>query len=60
MYYTVTDFPTTEFTEKVFFAHKKQSIRAVEERMKNKKEWKTEHGAPYSDLTNLLEKLKMK
>ncbi|MCF8297907.1 MAG: hypothetical protein K9J13_10215 [Saprospiraceae bacterium] len=57
MYYTVTDFPTQELTEKVFFAHRDESIKAVKERMKNKMDWEKEDGAPFSELEYLLTKL---
>jgi hypothetical protein len=60
MYYTVTDFSTMEYTEKVLFSHRQQSIIVVENRIQNKMEWETEASAPYSDLKSLLEKLKNK
>lgn len=58
MYYTVTDFSTIRYTEKVLFSHQQQSINVLEKRIKNKKEWEREDSAPYSDLKELLEKLK--
>lgn len=58
MYYTVTDFPTREFTEKVLKTHKEESISAIEKRIKNKKDWEKVDQAPYSELNHLLESLK--
>ncbi len=58
MYYTVTDFSTVKYTKRVLFAHRDQSIKAVEQRIVNREEWETETGAPYSDLSMLLEELK--
>ena len=57
MYYTITDFPTQELTEKVLFSRRNESIIAVKDRIKNKEEWETEDGAPYSELKDLLKKL---
>ena len=57
MYYTVTDFSSQELTENVLQAHKTQSISAIKNRMKNKMEWETDDGAPFSELSSLLEKI---
>ncbi len=57
MYYTVTDFSTVKYTKNVLFAHKEQSIIAVEQRIANKMNWETTTGAPYSELPLLLEEL---
>lgn len=57
LYYTVTDFSTREKTEKVLLSHRQESIKAVKERMKNKKEWESEGGAPFSELEYLLKQL---
>lgn len=57
MYYTVTDFSTTEYTWNVLKAHKTKSIRAVKNRIQNKLDWESEHSAPYTDLDGLLNKL---
>ena len=58
MYYTVTDFSTLEYTEKVLFANSERSIKAVSQRIAIKKKWETIDSAPYSELKGLLEKLK--
>ena len=58
MYYTVTDFSTIEYTWNVLKAHKEKSIEAVKNRIKNKLNWESENGAPYSDLNGLLKNLK--
>ena len=58
MYYMVTDFSTLDYTESVLFKHREMSIIAIEERIKKKKKWESNDSAPYSDLLDLLEKLK--
>jgi hypothetical protein len=58
MYYSVTDFPTRELTEKILLAQGPGGITAVEQRISNKKEWEQKDEAPYSELEYLLSKLK--
>ena len=60
MYYTVTDFSTLEYTESVLVAKREKSIEAVKDRMRNKEEWETNDGVPFSELNMLLEKLEEK
>jgi hypothetical protein len=57
MYYTVTDFLTIEYAEKVLVAHKEQSTIALRKRIENILDWETQDGAPFSDLPRLLERL---
>ena len=57
MYYSVTDFATREYTEKVLFSHRSESIQALNDRIENKKDWENEEYAPFSDLEYLRSKL---
>jgi len=57
MYYTVTDFPTREYTRSVLFNHREGSIDAVKNRLNNKMDWETNDDAPFSELSYLLRKL---
>lgn len=53
LYYDPTDFPTRKFVYRVLKESKSESIIAVENRQKNKKEWERENSAPYSELNYL-------
>ena len=57
MYYTVTDFRTLEYTGNVLRAHKEKSIKAIKNRIKNKKDWESEDEVPYSELPRLLKSI---
>lgn len=57
MYYSVTDFPTRAYTEAVFLAHRAKSILTLEKRIQHKMDWETDEGAPFSELSPLLERL---
>lgn len=60
MHYDVTDFPTREYTEKVFWAHKEATIEVIKDRIKRKKEWESDESAPFSELNGLILRLKSK
>lgn len=57
MYYTVTDFSTQTYVKRVLWRDREKSTSAIQTRMRNKLEWETEEGAPYSELKDLLEEL---
>jgi hypothetical protein len=54
MYYDPTDFPTRELVLDVLIKNKRESIKAIKTRIKQKKKWETDEIAPYSDLPGLL------
>jgi hypothetical protein len=58
MYYDPTDYPDIPEVYRIFKNSRPQSIEAVENRMKNKKNWETSETAPYSDLETVLKRLK--
>jgi hypothetical protein len=57
MYYDPTDFPSRNLVYNVLKENVQLSIQAVNNRIRNKKEWESKESAPYSDLEYLLEKL---
>ncbi|MCR6639883.1 MAG: hypothetical protein NVV82_13110 [Sporocytophaga sp.] len=59
MYYTPTDFPTRNLVFKVLKESRPESIKAVKSRMRDKNEWETDETAPYSELKDLLNLLKI-
>ena len=58
MYYDPTDFPSRKLVYAVLEKNKKESIKAIQNRIKNKKEWEKTDSAPYSELENLIKALK--
>ncbi len=60
MYYDPTDYPTRVLVFKVLKQNDKDSQSAIKARIKNKKDWEEEDGAPYSELKYLLHKLEEK
>jgi hypothetical protein len=57
MYYDPTDFPSRELVCDVLKKNKRESIKAIKTRIKQKKKWETDEVAPYSDLHGLLNDL---
>lgn len=57
MYYDPTDFNEDELILNIFKINKEKSIKAIEYRIKNKKEWEVNEIAPYSDLFELLKQV---
>ncbi len=58
MYYDPTDFPTRDLVFSVLEKNKLESIQAIKDRIKDKKEWEDDDSAPFSELKHLIEKLK--
>ena len=54
MYYDPTDFDGRNLIFKVFKKNKEKSVKAIQDRIKNKKEWEVNEIAPYSELFELL------
>jgi hypothetical protein len=44
MYYMPTDFPTQDLIKPIFQKDKDASVRAIDKRLKEKKEWETDEG----------------
>jgi hypothetical protein len=57
MYYDPTDYPDIPEIYRILMDSRPHSIKAVKNRIDNKKEWETDDTAPYSDLKNLLLRL---
>lgn len=57
MYYDPTDFPSRDLVFSVLEKNKVESINAIKNRIKNKKDWETSDSAPYSELNNLIKQL---
>ena len=57
MYYDPTDFSVRPLVFNILKDSKPESTKAVEMRIKNKKEWETDDTAPYSELNDLLMQL---
>jgi hypothetical protein len=57
MYYDPTDFPIRDLVFNVLKKNKAISKKAIEKRIKNKKEWEDTTTAPFSDLIFLLKEL---
>lgn len=57
MYYNPTDFPTREYVLPILVKNKSQGLKAIEKRIKGKKNWETDDTAPFSDLLALRDKL---
>ena len=57
MYYDPTDYPDIPEIYRILKDSRPHSIKAVKDRIDNKKEWETDDTAPYSDLKNLLQRL---
>lgn len=57
MYYDPTDFPTRDLVFPILEKNKTESIQAIKDRIKNKKEWEDDDSAPFSELNHLIEKL---
>lgn len=58
MYYDPTDFSCRDDIYKILKQNLFEGTKAVERRIKNKKEWENKNSAPYSELQDLLTKLK--
>ena len=58
MYYDPTDFPTRKFVYQVLLTKKEDGLRAIEKRIKEKKNWETLDNAPLSDLVALRDEFK--
>lgn len=58
MYYDPTDFPCRSLIFGVLKQHPSASLKAVQNRMANKKKWEDTNTAPFSDLNYLLGQLK--
>lgn len=54
MYYDPTDFPTRKLVFPVLEKNKSESINAIKNRIKNKKDWENSDSAPFSELNNLI------
>ena len=59
MYYDPTDFPTRDLAFKALKDSRPESILAVKVRMENKLAWEKDNSAPYSELSNLKERLEI-
>lgn len=57
MYYDPTDFPCRNLVYDILENSRPESIEAVKNRFRLKKNWETDDTAPYSDLTDLLKRL---
>jgi hypothetical protein len=57
MYYDPTDYPDIPEIYRILKNSRPLSIKAVKNRIDNKKEWETDDTAPYSDLQDLLKRL---
>lgn len=57
MYYDPTDYLDIPEIYRILKNSRPHSIKAVKNRIENKKEWETDEIAPYSDLENLLKRL---
>ena len=58
MYYDPTDFPTRKFVYQVLLTKKTEGLKAIEKRIKEKKNWETLDNAPLSDLLALRDEFK--
>ena len=58
MYYDPTDFPSIPVLYNVLVMNKDASIRAIKKRIVNKKDWESVDSAPFSDLPDLIERIK--
>ena len=57
LYYDPTDFPTRKYCETVFMRNKEASLKAIEKRSANLKDWESADSAPISELKHLRQKL---
>ena len=57
MYYDPTDFNSGDLIFEVFKKKKKSSIKAIQDRIENKKEWEQKESAPFSELFTLLDRV---
>lgn len=57
MYYDPTDFNSRDLIFEVFKKNKESSIKAIQNRIENKKEWEQNESAPFSELFILLDRL---
>lgn len=57
MYYDPTDFPTRGLISPIFYSNREKSLKAINSRLANKKEWERDDTAPYSDLILLKKKI---
>lgn len=57
MYYDPTDYPDIPEIYRILKDSRPHSIKAVRNRIDNKKEWETDDSAPHSDLKKLLQRL---
>lgn len=57
MYYDPTDFPTRKFVLPILLQDKSEGLKAIDKRIKEKKEWESSDTAPFSDLLSLREEL---
>lgn len=57
MYYDPTDYPSRNLVYNILKENIQLSLEAVNDRIKNKKDWESEESVPYSDLEYLLKKL---
>jgi hypothetical protein len=60
MYYDPTDFPTRALVLKVLKSNKPDAIKAVKNRIKNKKSWEKKGSVPYAELNGLLKEIEEK
>lgn len=58
MYYDPTDFPTRKFVHQVLLTKQADGLKAIERRIKEKKNWETLDNAPLSDLVALRDEFK--
>lgn len=58
MYYDPTDFPTRRLVMPILLRDKPEALKAIEKRIKKKRNWETNDTAPFSDLLSLREQFK--
>lgn len=57
LYYDPTDFQSRKYCEIVFMRNKEMSVKAIEKRTNNLKNWESKDSAPVSELKYLKKKL---